>query len=241
MHDIGENPDKKVGALNYGFALITHADYLLGVDGDTTLAADAVEPASRPRSNPIPGSVASRRSTASTTPPKHSIIAKLLIAGQRTQFAAFDMQNMLRGRNMAVLGGQCSIFSMRALRAVMTANHQQTPWVNDSEVEDSLLSLQIKSAGYLTKISATGAGRRRWHDHPALAGRPAGEMELRRHRPDVAGPARRHQGPAVPPEPAAALGGEPRHGDQHLHPDRLRPAARRRHCPSTPSCSRRSG
>ena len=64
------------------------------------------------------------------------------------------MQNMLRGRNMAVLGGQCSIFSMRALQAVMAANHQKTPWVNDSEVEDSLLSLQIKSAGYLTKISA---------------------------------------------------------------------------------------
>jgi len=64
------------------------------------------------------------------------------------------MQNMLRGRNMAVLGGQCSIFSMRALRDVMKANRQQTPWVNDSEVEDSLLSLQIKSAGYLTKISA---------------------------------------------------------------------------------------
>jgi cellulose synthase/poly-beta-1,6-N-acetylglucosamine synthase-like glycosyltransferase len=36
----------------------------------------------------------------------------------------------------------------------MTANHQTTPWVKDSEVEDSLLSLQIKSAGYLTKISA---------------------------------------------------------------------------------------
>ncbi len=81
-------------------------------------------------------------------------MAPFLTAGQRAQFAAFNMQNMLKGRNMAVLGGQCSIFSMKALRDVMEANHQQTPWVNDSEVEDSLLSLQIKSAGYLTKISA---------------------------------------------------------------------------------------
>jgi poly-beta-1,6-N-acetyl-D-glucosamine synthase len=40
------------------------------------------------------------------------------------------------------------------LRQVMAENHQSTPWVKDSEVEDSLLSLQIKSAGYLTKISA---------------------------------------------------------------------------------------
>ncbi|MGI8457772.1 MAG: glycosyltransferase family 2 protein, partial [Propionibacteriaceae bacterium] len=60
----------------------------------------------------------------------------------------------LKGRNMAVLGGQCSIFSMKALGEVMVENHQKTPWVKDSEVEDSLLSLQIKSAGYLTKISA---------------------------------------------------------------------------------------
>jgi cellulose synthase/poly-beta-1,6-N-acetylglucosamine synthase-like glycosyltransferase len=60
---------------------------------------------------------------------------------------------MLRGRNMAVLGGQFSIFSTNALREAMKQNHQVTPWVKDSEVEDSLLSLQIKSAGYLTKIS----------------------------------------------------------------------------------------
>merc|ERR1712000_234506 len=76
------------------------------------------------------------------------------IAGQRAQFAAFNMQNLLKGRNMAVLGGQFSIFSTWALRQVLEDSHQRTPWVNDSEVEDSLLSLQIKSAGYLTKISA---------------------------------------------------------------------------------------
>ena len=46
------------------------------------------------------------------------------------------------------------IFYIKALRQVMVENHQSTPWVKDSEVEDSLLSLQIKSAGYLTKISA---------------------------------------------------------------------------------------
>ncbi|MGN6218412.1 MAG: glycosyltransferase, partial [Microbacterium sp.] len=80
-------------------------------------------------------------------------IAKFLITGQRAQFAAFNLHNLLRGRNMAVLGGQFSIFSTQALREVMKGNHQSTPWVKDSEVEDSLLSLQIKSAGYLTKIS----------------------------------------------------------------------------------------
>ena len=153
VHDIGENPDKKVGALNYGFALIGHADYLLGVDGDTTLAADAVEQLEAEiMSDTRIGGISAIYSIDDTA--NKGLVAKLLVAGQRTQFAAFNMQNMLRGRNMAVLGGQCSIFSMRALQAVMVANHQKTPWVNDSEVEDSLLSLQIKSAGYLTKISA---------------------------------------------------------------------------------------
>ena len=38
--------------------------------------------------------------------------------------------------------------------AATLALDERSPWVSDSEVEDSLLSLQIKSAGYLTKISA---------------------------------------------------------------------------------------
>ena len=91
---------------------------------------------------------------------------------------------------------------MKALRDVMMANHQATPWVNDSEVEDSLLSLQIKSAGYLTKISAQArASVGGMTTHP-VAGRSAGEVELRRDRLDVARSARRHEGSAVPSEPA---------------------------------------
>ena len=126
VHDIGENPDKKVGALNYGFGLIGNADYLLGVDGDTTLAPDAVakleaEIVSDSRIGGI-----SAIYTIDDTGFK-GLVKPFLIAGQRAQFAAFNMQNMLRGRNMAVLGGQCSIFSMKALRDVMKANHQADP------------------------------------------------------------------------------------------------------------------
>jgi cellulose synthase/poly-beta-1,6-N-acetylglucosamine synthase-like glycosyltransferase len=64
VHDIGANPDKKVGALNYGFAQVPEADYLLGVDGDTTLARDAVSNLEAETH----GSVGSRPSTPSTTP-----------------------------------------------------------------------------------------------------------------------------------------------------------------------------
>lgn len=153
VHDIGKNPDKKVGALNYGYSLVEGYDYLLGVDGDTTPEPDAVEElvneiASDDRIGGI-SAIYSIDDSALDGP-----MAKFLIAGQRAQFSAFNMQNLLRGRNMAVLGGQFSIFATRALRDVLEDSHQRTPWVKDSEVEDSLLSLQIKSAGYLTKISA---------------------------------------------------------------------------------------
>ncbi|TIC84551.1 glycosyltransferase family 2 protein [Nocardioides sp. GY 10127] len=153
VHDIGKNPDKKVGALNYGYSLVEHMDYLLGVDGDTTPEPDAIEHlvAEISSDNRIGGISAIYSIDDSAI---DGLVAKFLIAGQRAQFSAFNMQNLLKGRNMAVLGGQFSIFSTQALRDVLRDSHQRTPWVNDSEVEDSLLSLQIKSAGYLTKISA---------------------------------------------------------------------------------------
>ena len=43
VHDIGENADKKVGALNYGYTLVEGMDFFLGVDGDTTADPRAIE------------------------------------------------------------------------------------------------------------------------------------------------------------------------------------------------------
>ncbi|MCW2749713.1 MAG: icaA [Aeromicrobium sp.] len=153
IHDIGENPDKKVGALNYGFSLVEGMDYMLGVDGDTTADPTAVEHlVEEIQDDERIGGISAIYSIDDSG--IDGLLGKFLIAGQRAQFAAFNMQNLLRGRNMAVLGGQFSIFSTSALRQVVAQTHQRYPWVRDSEIEDSLLSLQIKSAGYLTKISA---------------------------------------------------------------------------------------
>jgi cellulose synthase/poly-beta-1,6-N-acetylglucosamine synthase-like glycosyltransferase len=155
IYDIGVNPDKKIGALNaaYQLALAEGADYLLGVDGDTTVDPHAIE---HLEAEIVDDSRIGGLSAIYTIDKKASKGpgAKFLIAGQRAQFGSFNLDNLLNGRNMAVLGGQCSIFSMNALAAVATREHQQMPWVRDSEVEDSLLSLQIKNAGYKTKISA---------------------------------------------------------------------------------------
>ena len=154
VHDMGVNPDKKVGALNYGYFLSRGCDYILGVDGDTTLARDTVERLELEMTDdPRIGGLSAIYTIDKSR--HRGLMARFLVAGQRAQFGAFNMDNLLRGRNMAVLGGQCSLFSVRALEMVMVRHHQQAPWVRDSEVEDSKLSLQIKDAGFSTKISAT--------------------------------------------------------------------------------------
>lgn len=153
VHDVGHLAERKVGALNIGFRLVEDCDFFLGVDGDTALERDAVahlleEIRSDPRIGGISAIYSIDYSEASGGG------ERFLIAGQRQQFASFNMQNLLHGRNMAVLGGQCSLFSMEALRTVRDEYRQRAPWVTDSEVEDSLLSIQLKRTGYSTKISA---------------------------------------------------------------------------------------
>ncbi|MFI5427368.1 glycosyltransferase family 2 protein [Aeromicrobium sp. UC242_57] len=127
VHDIGENPDKKVGALNYGFTLVEGMDYLLGVDGDTTAHPQAIEfLVQEIQDDERIGGISAIYSIDDSG--LDTMMSKFLIAGQRAQFAAFNMQNLLRGRNMAVLGGQYSIFSMEALRRVVVQTHQRYPW-----------------------------------------------------------------------------------------------------------------
>jgi biofilm PGA synthesis N-glycosyltransferase PgaC len=157
--DLGRLDDKKVGALNAGYAYaVKHgADYLLGCDGDTTAQPEALRDLlAEVESDPRIGGVSAKYSIAKKQYKDSGFLARaLLIPGQRAQFAAFNLDNLLRGRQMAVLGGQFSVFSMNALARVMEDNHQKAPWTHDSAVEDSLLSLQLVDSGFLTKISAT--------------------------------------------------------------------------------------
>lgn len=151
--DIGKNADKKVGALNRGWELAREHTFILGVDGDTVLDRKCIDYLEREM---LADSRIGGLSAIYSFDPKtgDSGFEKFLVAGQRQQFAGFEMDNLLRNRNMAVLGGQCSLLRVEALREVMQAYRQDRPWVTDSSVEDSLLSIQIKSVGFSTKISA---------------------------------------------------------------------------------------
>lgn len=151
--DIGKNSDKKVGALNYGWELAKDFDYILGVDGDTTLDRKTVRLLEDEiTSDARIGGISAIYSF--NTPKTKDPLTRFLVTSQKFQFAAFNMDNLIRNRNMAVLGGQCSILSTAALRQVMKDYKQSSPWVVDSAVEDSLLSLQLKNSGFSTKISA---------------------------------------------------------------------------------------
>lgn len=155
VHDIGKNPDKKVGALNHGYNLVKNShDFVLGVDGDTVLERDCLEWLEGEIVDESRIGGISSIYTLGYDQAKGRPLGQFYIAGQRAQFRDFNFDNLRRGRQMAVLGGQCSLFRVSALEEVKRRFNQSSPWVNDSEVEDSLLSLQIKSAGYLTKISA---------------------------------------------------------------------------------------
>jgi biofilm PGA synthesis N-glycosyltransferase PgaC len=154
VHDMGANADKKVGALNYGFGLASWADYLLGVDGDTLLDRNCVrdlelEMASDSRIGGISAiyDILYRQDAGP--------METFLVAGQRKQFAEFEMDNLLSERRMTVLGGQTTLFRVDALRDVCRSKRIAEPWVRDSAVEDGLLTLWIAAEGYQTLISPT--------------------------------------------------------------------------------------
>ncbi|WP_104191064.1 glycosyltransferase family 2 protein [Cryobacterium sp. Y82] len=152
--DMGVNSDKKVGALNSGWLLAHDFTYILGVDGDTVLDTRCIQQlTSEMISDSRIGGISAIYGFDQG--PVRGPTGNFLVRSQRFQFAGFNLDNLLRSRNMTVLGGQCSLLSTRAMKVVTDANHQSAPWVTDSEIEDSLLSIQLRSAGFQTKISAT--------------------------------------------------------------------------------------
>ncbi len=155
VKDCGRVKDGKVGALNIGYdiAKSENAIYLFNVDADTQPKTDCLEfLEAEIVDEPRIGGISAIYSIGRR--PNSGLLSKFLILGQRQSFAQFHMQELLRDRRASVLGGQASIFSMKALGEVTVKYHQASPWVRDSEVEDSKLSLQIKDSGYLTKFSA---------------------------------------------------------------------------------------
>jgi cellulose synthase/poly-beta-1,6-N-acetylglucosamine synthase-like glycosyltransferase len=150
------NKDRKVGALtqawqqyaNFGY------DYILGVDADTVLSPDSLASLEQElEANPKVGGVMARYTfdldLAATKK------ARLLVRLQKMEFASWTTDMLHRKRNTYVLGGQATLFRVRALQEVVDGERRLSPWDPDAQVEDMELTWALNARGWDTKVSAT--------------------------------------------------------------------------------------
>jgi biofilm PGA synthesis N-glycosyltransferase PgaC len=154
MRTVG-NTERKVGALNQGYLRWQAGyDYIAGVDADTMVAPDCLqrleeELAATPRAGGV---------MARYTFDQHmgaSAMARMLIRMQRLEFASWTADALHRKRKTYVLGGQCTLFSAEALRAVAVRNRTREPWDTSTMVEDMQLTGDLQAMRYATKVSPT--------------------------------------------------------------------------------------
>jgi biofilm PGA synthesis N-glycosyltransferase PgaC len=150
------NRDRKVGALAtawrqyvaYGY------DYMLGVDADTVLAPHTLEDLERElEANPKVGGVMARYTFDTTY--GQTKWARLLIRLQRMEFAAWTLDMLHRKRNTYVLGGQATLFRIRALHEVVDGERRVSPWDPEAQVEDMELTWALTARGWETKVSSS--------------------------------------------------------------------------------------
>ncbi len=149
------NVDKKVGALTQGWQRWAAGyDFVLGVDGDTVLAKDALEQLEAEMLRvPSAAGVMCRYTfdiNLGTT-----FLARQLIRAQRMDFASWLTDIMARNRSTYVLGGQATLFRIKHLQDVIDVHERNSPWDPDAQVEDMELTWRLHEAGRKTLVSAT--------------------------------------------------------------------------------------
>jgi glycosyltransferase involved in cell wall biosynthesis len=154
MRTVG-NTERKVGALNQGWQRWQAGyDYVAGVDADTVLAPDCLrqletELAGTPRPGGVMARYTFEQRLATTA------MARMLIRMQRLEFASWTADALRRNRKTYVLGGQASLFSNEALRAVAERNQTHGPWDTSTLVEDMQLTGDLKAMKYSANVSTS--------------------------------------------------------------------------------------
>jgi cellulose synthase/poly-beta-1,6-N-acetylglucosamine synthase-like glycosyltransferase len=149
------NIDKKVGALTQGWQRwAADYDFVLGVDGDTMLAKDALgQLESEMIRVPAAAGVMARYTFDINL--GTSFVARQLIRAQRLDFASWLTEIMARNRSTYVLGGQATLFRVKHLQDVIDVHERNSPWDPDAQVEDMELTWRLHEAGRKTLVSAT--------------------------------------------------------------------------------------
>ncbi len=154
MRTVG-NTERKVGALNQGWLRWQAGyDYVAGIDADTILAPDCLQQLEAELAiTPRPGGVMARYTFDQRL--GASGMARLLIRMQRLEFASWTADALRRNRKTYVLGGQASLFSNDALRAVAERNLTRGPWDTSTLVEDMQLTGDLKAMRYSANVSVS--------------------------------------------------------------------------------------
>ena len=149
------NTDRKVGALNQGWARWQAGyDYVAGIDADTILAPDCLAQLEAELAvTPRPGGVMARYTFDQRL--GATAMARLLIRMQRLEFASWTADALRRHRKTYVLGGQVSLFSNDALRAVAEHNLTRGPWDTSAQVEDMQMTGDLRAMRYSANVSVT--------------------------------------------------------------------------------------
>ena len=127
---------------------------MAGIDADTILAPDRLQQLEAELTvTPRPGGVMARYTFDQRL--GATGMARLLIRMQRLEFAAWTADALRRNRKTYVLGGQASLFSNEALRAVAEHNLAHGPWDTSTQVEDMQLTGDLKAMRYSTNVSVS--------------------------------------------------------------------------------------
>jgi biofilm PGA synthesis N-glycosyltransferase PgaC len=150
------NKHRKVGALTLGWQQFVSQgyDYMLGVDADTVLSPNSLADLERElEENPKAGGIMARY----TFDPElgQSRFARLLIRLQRMEFSSWTLDILHRRRNTYVLGGQATLFRVKALQEVVEGERRHSPWDPEAQVEDMELTWALNARGWDCKVSST--------------------------------------------------------------------------------------
>lgn len=154
-----DNDLRKVGALSQAwerFGANGKFDYWFGVDADTTLDPQCLEQLENEIvENDQIGGVMARYTFDQNEAKGKGLFAKFLVRMQRFEFAGWVNDILHHKRRTYVLGGQATLFRVKALAEVAELNDRTSPWLETVQVEDMELTWQLEKGGWLALVSTS--------------------------------------------------------------------------------------
>jgi cellulose synthase/poly-beta-1,6-N-acetylglucosamine synthase-like glycosyltransferase len=156
IHVIRLHVPGKANALNEGYSCIRH-DFpntmmILGCDADVEADSHMVEHLEHDMKQ-WPLALGVRARYAFRKPDTNSNFSRSLVSGQRVEFAMTEVRAQLRGQHTSILGGQATLFSMKALDSIAKTMPNRLPWDASSKVEDAQLTRIGSRLGLEARVS----------------------------------------------------------------------------------------